>query len=108
MEMDAGENLGVIRGALSIDLHNTVADLLPSLSQDSHHVVGGAAPSACQHRLHRAWTHVSPSALCGAVHHNRVVALRLSHKARARNPLHQYLQSRFSSTLELRKPKHHI
>jgi len=74
VEVDLGEHLGVVFGALGVDVHHAVGDVRTALLEDVHHVVGGAAAGADQHGFHRAWPEIATAAFRRAVHDQRVSA----------------------------------
>ncbi len=73
VQMNAGEHLGVGRGALSLEPHGAATHILPPLLEDVNHVVSGTAAGAGEHDFHRPRREVVAAGLArcagrGAVH----------------------------------------
>ncbi|MCY1227036.1 hypothetical protein D9M72_392930 [compost metagenome] len=83
MEVDAGEDLGVLAGALGLQLDAAAGNVLAAALEDQHHVIGGAAARAEQHHLHRPRCQVVAAALRRAVHRHDMAAAGLGHEAHA-------------------------
>jgi DNA-binding response OmpR family regulator len=86
VHMDFGEHLGLGFGALTGELDAAALHVVAAALQDQHHVIGGAAPRACQHRFHGAWGHIGAAVLGldsvgRAVHHQCMAAAGFGHKA---------------------------
>ena len=71
------------RGALGPDLHRAAPHVVASALQDQHHVVGGTAPGAGEHGLHRSRRQVAPAAVRRPVHRQQVAAAGLGDERHA-------------------------
>ena len=87
VDMDAGEDLGILRRALGLELDHAVGNLLPGLAQDQQHVELGAAAHTHEQHLHGAHPEIAPAVIRRPVHDQRVPAAGFGEHRRSLDPL---------------------
>ena len=92
--MDAGEDLGILRRALGLELDHAVGDLLAGLAQDQQHVELGATAHAHEQHLHGAHAEIAPAEIRRPVHDQRVSAAGLGEHRHTLDPLDPRLHDR--------------
>ena len=83
VEVDAGEDLGILFGALGFQGNVAATDVLAAFPQDQHDVIGGAAARAGKYHFHRARRQVAAAAFRRAIHGHKMARAGFSHKCHA-------------------------
>ncbi|MCY1364098.1 hypothetical protein D9M69_508910 [compost metagenome] len=83
MEVDAGEDLGVLAGTVGLKLDAAAGHFLAAALEDQHHVIGGTTAGAEQHHFHRPRRQVMAAAFGSTVHRNDMAAAGLGDEAHA-------------------------